>query len=134
MGVRQRHRLPGLGRARLAHVAHDPDLRPRHPVEDRFSFATSGCPGSSRAHRAGTDRILHGPISTGPKGNRVYFAYGTSSYGILQIVDREKLLRGPKEPTPENLLYPQIGRLDLRPDAGAHTAFPVLGVERRVHG
>lgn len=72
---------------------------------------------------------LHGPISTGPKGNRVYFGHGTSSYGILQIVDREKLLNGPTEPTPENLLYPQVGRLDLGPDAGAHTAFPVLGMD-----
>ena len=26
----------------------------------------------------------------------------------MQIVDREKLLKGPKEPTPENLRYPEI--------------------------
>ncbi len=32
---------------------------------------------------------LHGPISTGPKGNRVYFGYGTNTDGVLQIVDRE---------------------------------------------
>ena len=42
---------------------------------------------------------LHGAISTGPKGNRIYFAYGTNEGGVLQIVDREKLLNGPKEPT-----------------------------------
>ncbi len=71
---------------------------------------------------------LHGPISTGPKGNRVYFGYGTNKGGVLQIVDREKLLSGDKEPTPENLLYPQIGRLDMSPLVGAHTVFPVLGV------
>jgi hypothetical protein len=71
---------------------------------------------------------LHGPISTGPGGNRVYFGYGTNKNGILQIVDREKLLRGPKEPKPENLLYPQVGRLDLSTFNGAHTVFPVLGV------
>jgi hypothetical protein len=52
---------------------------------------------------------LHGPISTGPQGNRVYFGYGTNKGGVLQIVDREKLLNGPKEPTPENLRYPEIG-------------------------
>ena len=69
---------------------------------------------------------LHGPISIGPGGGRIYFGYGTNSHGILQIVDRDKLLRGPKEPTEKNLLYPQLGRLDLGPDAGAHTAFPVL--------
>ena len=44
-------------------------------------------------------------------------------------MDREKLLKGPNEPTDENLRYPQIARVDLPPDAGAHTAFPLLGVE-----
>jgi len=72
---------------------------------------------------------LHGPISTGPKGNRVYFGYGTNTEGVLQIVDREKLLNGPKDPTPENLLYPQVARLDLPPMHGAHTVFPMLGVD-----
>ena len=41
------------------------------------------------------------------------------------LLDREKLLKGPKEPTPENLLYPQIGRLDMNPMVGAHTAMPL---------
>ena len=72
---------------------------------------------------------LHGAISTGTKGNRVYFGYGTNTEGVLQIVDREKLLNGPKEPTPENLLAPQIARVDLPPMHGAHTAFPVLGMQ-----
>ncbi len=72
---------------------------------------------------------LHGAISRGPSGNRVYFGYGTAAGGIVQIVDREKLLNGPKEPTNQNLLYPQIGRLDLPPNMGAHTVFPVLRVE-----
>jgi hypothetical protein len=71
---------------------------------------------------------LHGPISLGPKGNRVYFAYGTNSAGVVQIVDREKLLNGPKEVTDANLLYPQIARMDLPPDAGAHSAIPLLGL------
>lgn len=71
---------------------------------------------------------LHGPISTGPKGNRVYFGYGTNRGGVLQIVDREKLLNGPSEPTPENLLAPQVGRLDTLPNTGAHTVFPLLGM------
>lgn len=72
---------------------------------------------------------LHGPIAL---GNRVYVAYGTSADGIIQIVDRDKLLNGdpnaadPFAPTPENLLYPQIGRLDMSPSWGAHTTFPVL--------
>jgi hypothetical protein len=72
---------------------------------------------------------LHGPISTGPKGNRVYFGYGTNKSGVMQIVDRDKLLNGPKEPTDANLRYPEVGRLELPPTNGAHTTFPVLGVE-----
>jgi hypothetical protein len=73
---------------------------------------------------------LHGAIGL---GNRLYIAYGTSSDGVIQIVDRDKLLNGdpnssdPFAPTPENLLYPQIGRLDMAPNWGGHTTFPVLG-------
>jgi hypothetical protein len=88
-----------------------------------------GLPGHQPGATGPAPSDLHGPISTGPKGNRVYFAYGPTGSGILQIVDREKLLNGPKEPTDENLLYPQVARLDLPPEAGAHTAFPLLGVE-----
>ncbi len=75
---------------------------------------------------------LHGPIRL---GNRVYFGYGTSGSGILQIVDRDKLLKGnpsspdPFAPTAENILYAQVGRLDTYPNGGAHTTFPVLGME-----
>ncbi len=69
---------------------------------------------------------LHGPISTGPSGNRVYFGYGTNRNGMVQIVDRKKLLEGPPDPTPANLLYPEVGRLVLPPNVGAHTAFPLL--------
>ena len=72
---------------------------------------------------------LHGMISTGEKGNRIYFGYGTNKSGVLQIVDRQKLLSGPAEPTPANLLAPQIGRMDFSSANGAHTALPVLGVE-----
>ena len=67
----------------------------------------------------------HGPIVL---GNRVYFAYGTSTDGVLQIVDRQKLLGGPKEPTTANLNAPEISRLYMSPNWGGHTAFPVLGM------
>src|SRR6185295_12472583 len=53
----------------------------------------------------------------------------TNAGGILQIVDRQRLLAGPKESTPANLLYPQVGRLDFPSTLGVHTAFPVLGLE-----
>jgi hypothetical protein len=72
---------------------------------------------------------LHGVMSTGPKGNRVYFGYGTNTDGIIQIIDREKLLNGAKDPTPENLLYPQVTRVDMPSMHGAHTTFPMMGVK-----
>jgi hypothetical protein len=67
----------------------------------------------------------HGAISTGPQGNRVYVGYGTNKGGVLQILDREKLLNGPKEPTPDNLRYPVIGELHMSPLVGAHTTYPL---------
>ncbi|MGB5079127.1 MAG: hypothetical protein WBO23_00095, partial [Burkholderiales bacterium] len=94
---------------------------PAHPVFIRDFGLPGQQPGSSGPVPTG----LHGPISTGREGNRVYFGYGTHRDGVLQIVDRKKLLEGPKEPTRENLLYPQVGRLDLPPTQGAHTTLPL---------
>jgi hypothetical protein len=88
-----------------------------------------GLPGQQPGSMAAVPSDLHGPISTGPKGNRVYFGYGSSKNGVLQIVDRQKLLNGPKEPTDANLIYPQVSRLDLPPEVGAHSAVPLLGME-----
>jgi len=72
---------------------------------------------------------IHGPISAWPAKDRVYFGYGTNARGVAQIVDRERLLKGPAEPTTQNLLAPQIARIDLPEFMGAHTTFPLLGVE-----
>ena len=66
---------------------------------------------------------IHGPISLGPTGNRVYFAYGTSSNGVMQIVNRNTLLTGPADYTTA-----EIGRLVMQPAWGAHTSFPVLNL------
>jgi hypothetical protein len=88
-----------------------------------------GLPGQQPGTTGEVPTQLHGPISIGPMGNRVYFGYGTNQAGVVQIVDRQKLLSGPKEPTEANLLYPQVARIDLPPDAGAHTSFPVLGMD-----
>ncbi len=94
---------------------------PAHPVKIR----DFGLPGQQPGATGTVPTELHGPISTGPQGNRVYFGYGTNKGGMLQIVDREKLLNGPKEPTPENLRYPEVGRLEMLPLNGAHTVFPM---------
>ena len=97
---------------------------PAHPVFIR----NFGLPGQQPGARGQTPEDLHGPMSTGPKGNRVYFAYGNSRDGVLEIVDREKLLKGPPEPTDENLRYPVVARVDYPDDVGAHTAFPMMRV------
>jgi hypothetical protein len=97
------------------------------PAQPRFirNFGLAGQePGSSGP----VPTELHGPISTGPKGNRVYFGYGTNKSGVLQIVDRQKLLAGPHEPTAANLRAPEVGRFALSSMNGAHTTLPVLGM------
>lgn len=114
---------PGWRTSRMTQVFDLAD-----PARPRFvrDFGLPGQqPGASGAVPAG----LHGPISTGPRGNRIYFGYGTNSGGVMQIVDRRKLLEGPREPTEANLRFPQVGRLDLPASMGAHTTFPILGME-----
>ena len=63
-------------------------------------------------------------------GNRLYLAYGTVANGVVQILDRDRLLNGdpdaaaPLAASPAALAYPQIGRLDVGDDVeiGANTA------------
>jgi hypothetical protein len=88
-----------------------------------------GLPGQEPGARGPTPDGLHGAFSTGPKGNRVYFAYGNARDGVIEIVDREKLLNGPKEPTEENLKYPIVARVDLPSDMGAHNIVPMLQMQ-----
>jgi hypothetical protein len=88
-----------------------------------------GLPGQEPGARGPTPDGLHGAFSTGPKGNRVYFAYGNARDGVIEIVDREKLLNGPKEPTEENLKYPIVSRVDLPSDMGAHNIVPMMQMQ-----
>jgi len=88
-----------------------------------------GLPGQQPGGTGPIPSELHGVISTGPKGNRVYGAFGTTRSGVLVIFNRDKLIHGPKEPTDANMEYPVIGRADLPPDVGAHTAYPLLGMD-----
>jgi hypothetical protein len=94
---------------------------PAHPTKIR----DFGLPGQEPGATGPVPMELHGMISLGPQANRIYFGYGTNKGGIMQIVDREKLLTGPKQPTPENLRYPEVGRLEMTPFNGSHTAFPM---------
>jgi hypothetical protein len=110
---------PGWRPRRMTQVYDLSD--PAKPVHIR----DFGLPGQEPGATGPVPTDLHGPISTGPQGNRVFFGYGTNKGGVLQIVDREKLLKGPKEPTPDNLRYPVVGQLDMLPLNGAHTTFPL---------
>lgn len=100
------------------------------PAQPRF-IRDFGLVGQEPGSTGPAPEGVHGPIAY---RKRVYFAYGTGADGALQIVDRDKLLAGDPgaadrfAPTRENLLYPQVGRLDMSPAWGGHTSFPILGV------
>jgi hypothetical protein len=113
---------PGWRVTRMTQVYDLSD--PAHPVKIR----DFGLPGQQPGSTGPSPINLHGMISLGAKANRVYFGYGTNSDGVMQIVDRQKLLTGPKEPTEENLRYPEVGRWEMSPFNGAHTVFPILNM------
>jgi hypothetical protein len=118
-----------MGKVRFDALSHTLiyDLSdPKQPVFIR----TFGLPGQQQGSSVPQPLVgIHGLLSTGPKGNRVYFSNGTAQDGVLEIVDREKLLNGPKEPTDENLRYPVVGRIELPPDSGTNLSFPLLHME-----
>ena len=116
---------PGWRTSRMTQVfdLSDP-ARPKH-IRD------FGLPGQQPDGTGPVPTGLHGPISTGWRANRVYFGYGTNANGVMQIVDRRKLVEGGKEPTQDNLEAPQVSRFDLPPAYGAHTAYPILGLAER---
>jgi hypothetical protein len=120
--MRHRYCLSRLRRAGLAGAADDQvfDLSdPAHPKKIR----DFGLPGQQPAASGPVPTMLHGKISLGPSASRIYFADG-----LLQIVDRERLVNGAGEPTDDNLRYPEVGRFELSPLNGAHTTFPLLGM------
>jgi hypothetical protein len=114
--------VPGWRVRRMTEIYDLSD--PAHPTKSR----DFGLPGQEPGTQGSIPTELHGPISTGPEGNRVYFGYGTNTGGILQIVDRDKLLHGPAEATRENLMLPELGRLLMSSLNGAHTTFPMLNM------
>jgi len=119
--------IPGSHEAyRASRVTHVYDLS--DPGKPKF-IRTFALPDQLKDASGYQPGQIHGPISAWPMKQRVYFGYGTNARGVAQIVDREKLLQGPAEPTSANLLAPHIARIDLPEFMGAHTAFPLLGVD-----
>jgi hypothetical protein len=102
---------------------------PASPVFIR-NFALPGSePGGTGVFRGGSG--IHEP-TVSRDGSRVYLAYGTDEVGVLQILDNATLLaecNAPApcatNPTPADLLRPQLGRLDMPNHWGGHTAWPL---------
>jgi len=117
---------------------------------------THGLQGGQPSPNSGTGPVptsLHGAISAHEHpnaagklvsgvdviGNRIYAAWGVGSNGVLQILDRNKLLPPPygsytgdrDNPTEAQLLSAQVGRMDMSPDQGGHTSMPVFGLAPR---
>jgi hypothetical protein len=126
-----------------------------NPNAPPIHLRTFGLPGGEPGASGPEVPSLHGPISAhehrnaagalaraaGPDdviGNRLYLAYGVGDDGVLQILDRKKLLPtphgtavlgNPDAPTVAELLAPQAGILHMSPDQGGHTSFPVFGMK-----
>lgn len=94
-------------------------------------------PISAHEHPQAAMPLVHGVTADDVVGNRIYAAYGVGSNGVIQILDRKKLLTPAyggtytgdvDNPTNEELLYSQVGILYLSPDQGGHTSMPVFGL------
>ena len=102
--------------------------RPEEPRHIRDFGLDGWQPGSGEPFPGPNVAGLHQPFVV---GNRMYLGYESGGDGVLQILDRDRFLNGdpdaedPFAPTSENLLYPQIARLDMPSYWGVHTAKPV---------
>jgi len=124
---------------------------PASPVYIRDIGLVGQNPGSSVTTATGG---VHGPIAvirnpaTGELINRVYVPYGTSSNGVLQILDRAKILPNrntsaglplggtwdgsrPVAPTDADLDALVVGSMDMTPTEGGHSACPVYNIPLR---
>jgi hypothetical protein len=101
----------GLRPQRSVQPGKDPRLRPARTTARRDRCR----PGDRPRH--GLDRCERQPHLHGLRHQ--------SRRASSRFLDREKLLKGPKEPTPENLHYPEIARMDDDAAGGAHTAMPL---------
>jgi len=127
----------------------------KNPLASPLPCRTFGLPGAQPGATGPTPPSLHGPISAHEHpnaagalaraataddiiGNRIYAAYGVGDDGVMQILDRKKLLptacggtyTGPANtPTEADLLSAQAGILYMSPDQGGHTSLPVFGMK-----
>ena len=130
-----------------------------YPTYPKY-IRTYGVPGAQPSATGGIPNSLHGAISTfehpqfgqrlargaGPDdmiGNRIYAAWGVGDDGILQIIDRKKLLPqayggtwagDPDNPSQTDILAAQVGYMTMSPDQGGHTSMPVFGLQPKSYG
>jgi hypothetical protein len=103
---------------------------PRHIRDFNLVGTQPGAPGPATEAPGGYSGVHQATVL----GNRIYLAYGMDSSGVIQILDRDKFLKDdphaadPFAPTPANLLYPEIARIDLPTYWGGHTVYPMLGM------
>jgi hypothetical protein len=102
-------------------------------------------PISAHEHPFAANKLARGATADDTIGNRVYAAWGVGDDGVLQILDRKKLLpplsggRGgtwvpanpdsADAPTEQELMDPLAGILYMSPDQGGHTSMPVFGLK-----
>ncbi len=95
---------------------------------------------SAHEHPNAAGKLVNGATADDVIGNRIYAAWGVGSDGVLQILDRKKLLPpayggtytgDPDTPTEADLLSAQVGRMDMSPDQGGHTSMPVFGIRAK---
>src|SRR5256885_7141214 len=98
---------------------------------------------SAHEHPNAAGKLARGATVDDVIGNRVYAAWGVGDDGVMQILDRKKLLPpslggtwtgDPDRPTEADLLAPQAGILTMSPDQGGHTSMPVFGLTPASYG
>jgi len=101
------------------------------PVPPSLHGAISG-----REHPSPTRKLARGATASDVIGNRVYAAWGVGDDGVVQVLDRSKLLPPPygtfmgdrNNPTNDQLNSAQVSILYMSPDQGGHTSMPVFGM------
>jgi hypothetical protein len=98
---------------------------------------------SAHEHPNATGKLARSATSDDVIGNRIYLAWGVGDYGVLQVLDRKKLLPvanggtfigDPDKPTNAELESAQTSILYMSPDQGGHTSFPVFGMAPKSYG
>jgi len=115
-----------------------PGGQPDAPAGSPIATSLHG-PISAHEHPDAAKSLARGATANDIIGNRVYAAYGVGDDGVMQILDRKKLLpaslggtwdgANPDRPSEADLLYPQAGILYMSPDQGGHTSMPVFGMK-----